>query len=278
MSTNYLHSLKTKDLLRILRHVQLGKEHLLRRLSDQAFEDLLSIGSLSNNQIDKIESDKQEKVGNVSIVMNTILTSCFGAWLGFSAFNQNELISYVTIFIILAAMSIGPLTGYLSYLLTHNQAQLALEKQQLSNVERIIIEIIINKREASIKGLYKKINKLLVKLDSTPEKHDDVLVHYSVKQLLALVQKAEKTATPRTSSFEKMLLSRIVKNFSHLDKNITANNTIAAERTSYDHTDFMLNNALTNASYIKILAKSDFAFQHNIPRVHKWFVDFIDII
>ena len=134
MSTNYLHNLSTKELLFILRHVQHGHEYNSKKLTREDYRYLLSLGSLSNNQTEKINSDKQEKVGNVSVVVNTILTSCFGAWLGFNAFTQHNIISFMGIFIVLLGLSFGTLVGYLSFVLTHRQAKLASKNLQLCNV------------------------------------------------------------------------------------------------------------------------------------------------
>lgn len=265
MSTHYLHHLNSKNLLIILRHVQLGHDYLSKRLSKNDYTNLLSVGCLSNNQVSKINSDKQEKLGNTSVVVNTILTSCFGAWLGFSAFNQSSIISPFGFFIVLIAISLGILTGYLSYILTHRQASLAFRHQQLSNVQRVIIDIIINKRQKKIKRLCNKIYSMLNSFESLNVNINEK----SEKRLLEALTKIEFETS------EEGIYKIINKSLRQIKSSIHKLNPAPSpqeltKEMSFNSADFMLNNALTNATYIKILTKSDLPNKYHIPKIDRW--------
>lgn len=264
MTTNYLHSLNCKQLISILRHVQHGHEHLSHHLSRQEYRDLLNIGSLSYNQLARIESDPQEKIGNASIVVNTILTSCFGAWLGFNAFTEQSIISPFGIVIILLAFSFGSAIGYLSYLLTFKQAKLISKHQQLSNVERVIIEIIIHKRQAKIEQIKQKLFSQLHDLDLGNLQNQDQSDH-RLFDLLMTLQHAPNIG--KKNPLIKKALLIIKRNVTQLRQ---VEETQHPHEETSTHTDFFLNNALTNASYIKTLTKSTIVKKYHIPKVDNW--------
>lgn len=265
MTTNYLHTLSVKQLIGILRHVQLGHEYLSKKLPRQEYQDLLSIGSLSNNQLSRMKSDRQEKVGNVSIVVNTILTSCFGAWLGFSAFSQISFISPFGFIIILCALGFGFLTAYLSYSLTHSQARLAFKKQQLCNVEQVVIDIIINKRKTKITALQEKINHILMSLDKTININNDTCNENKLFDCL------KKMSQPFANAQYKTLIAKSYRTIQYSVKKLTFDKDQKIERKEgFDSADFLINTSMTNASYIKILTKTDIDARHQIPKVDNW--------
>lgn len=265
MTTNYLHNLSAKELMSILRHVQLGHDHLSKKLTKGDYKCLLSIGTLSNNQIAKIENDKQEKIGNVSVVVNVILTSCFGAWLGFNAFNESSITSIFAFVVIFAAIGFGLLTGYLSYTLTSKQAILSSRMQELYNVQRIIIEIITNKRQNKIEIVRKKIHTLLQNIQSELYKNNDTSEQRMIDNLTNLI----------SCQIEQPYYNLIVKSFVNISTftkklKVEDKSKHSAEEDSFNSSDFILNNSLTNAAYIKILTKTDYTTKNQIPRVDTW--------
>lgn len=263
MTTNYLHSLSCKQLISILRHVQYGHEHLSHQLSKNEYRDLLAIGSLSYNQVSRIASDRQEKIGNVAIVVNTILTSCFGAWLGFNAFTHHSIITPIGLIIILLAVVFGYSIGYLSYYLTHRQAKLISQHQQLANVERVIIEIIINKRQAKIERMKEHLFQLLQEFSIVHHDRSD----QSEKRLFDLLNSLRNTAKINMNKVVKRAIKNIERNIQKLQTSEIIKNT---DEPLTHSTDFFLNNALTNASYIKTLTKSTIVKKYHIPKVNNW--------
>ncbi len=68
--------------------------------------------------------------------MNTIITSCFGAWMGLYGFLELKLDSYNTLIAItIIAAVIALLMGVISTKLTNAEAQDALYNQKIHNLQ-----------------------------------------------------------------------------------------------------------------------------------------------
>lgn len=263
MPVKTLHALTTKQLMAILKHVQLGADHLSKILPEKVYKQFLRLGHLTNNQISKIESDRQEKVGNVSVVVNTILTSCFGAWLGFNAFSNSYLSFSAGFLIILAAIIFGLLTGYLGYLLTHYHAKLALQKQRLLNIEQLLIDIIIHKRKNKMDHLHRKIHQILVNLNI--ESKDEL--HSSQDLLKTLERLTLFNENHEISTIYKKIITRIKIIGMRLSA-LTSNKKSLLPEDLIEQS--LQKNILSEEPYLKILISKESTDKPPIPKLKKW--------
>ena len=129
-----------------LKHISLGKEHLQSILTPQQLKDLLSWCELRDDHKKQILATKIEKLGNMSLIINTILTSTFGAWMGLSGCIGCGLGSYKALMLIsIFAFFVSGLVGYMSLNMTKKQAYMAIDKQRLLNLEWRILQTINDK-------------------------------------------------------------------------------------------------------------------------------------
>lgn len=260
----HLQNLSFKQLITLFRHLQLGHGHLSTLLTSDQYKELLAVGELSTNQLQKMQSDSQEKIGNVSVVVNTILTSCFGAWLGFNAFSSCKISYSFGACILVAAFIFGLSIGYLSYFLTHSQALLALTQLRLFNFQKLILEILINKKQIKIEDCKYKISYVLQRTFAEKKTHK-----LSTREILNSIKNLNLSVTDPTFGFLLIRLKKRIDSAAHklgkpiLGYDLKLNNKL-------DKTDFFLNNALTNASYLKTLCKAQVVNKFQTPRVYNW--------
>jgi hypothetical protein len=283
---NLLINLKIKELARMLKHVRLGNEHLATYLTTREFNQLLRIGRVRASERSNIDSDLQEEAGNILLVLNTILTSCMGAWLGFSGFSGLHLRSYITLIIIGLALTIGGLIGRLSYKLTTKQASNALVTHRLFNVELEIVKTIIAKRSTTIEALEKRILQTMNKLGAasitnfTDGSADlkQILAHESNGLRLKehFNQHFKQFDEASLNYFYRNLVFTIFKSvdklFSQLRESYYPKKKLVTGiiDNSYSETDLLLNTSLTNASYIRVLTKTDLPSRKLVPRAAHW--------
>ena len=92
LSQSQLCKLSARELLLIQKHVHLGKEHLAHLLTKQEFQHILQLGDVASREEDRLFTDKAEIAGHATMVINTMMTSTLGAWMGFSGFWDFDLI------------------------------------------------------------------------------------------------------------------------------------------------------------------------------------------
>ncbi|HEX2548726.1 MAG TPA: hypothetical protein VHM20_02790 [Gammaproteobacteria bacterium] len=262
MTTHYLHTLTLNQLLSILRHVRLGHEYLSKKLNQNDYKNLLSLGRLSDNQLKKMQSDKQEAYGNLIIIVLAILTSIFGGWLGFNTFNHSSIISWVGFIIVISAMGFGLITGYLGYTLTHRQGKHACEQQQLCNVQLMLIEIIINSTKNKIEKTQTQIYNLLKIINKIEHNYDNCST-----RILQHLSKLEIQTNNHPYAF------LIEKSINSLQKNIAKLNNKAPfinKNDCCDTFDLLLKNPKPHTSYIKILATTEVTPKKVLPKINTW--------
>ncbi|HRD70801.1 MAG TPA: hypothetical protein PK657_11715 [Legionella sp.] len=277
--------LNLSELNILLGHLRLGEAHLKDQLSKEQFNSLLHLGSLNLEQKINVSSNKAEKSGNVALVLNTIITSVFGAWMGFSGFAGLRLNSPVTLACITGiALIISLLVGYFSFKLTAVNAQSAIYKQKIHNVQINVLKLIISKQQDSLESLIKYLNhsvnylkaksqntsfflkkeegneKPLVNFD-TPEEFSTLMIDLTG----AIQEKIKEISRKKIYNFYKERLLKIIVN---LDKKIMQtlfinhsgqNNNISR---SLDH----------KMSFIQILSTQ--ADQSTVSKPRKnWFKD-----
>ena len=157
-----LESLNLTELDILLAHLRLGSGHLESQLDEEQLSSLLSLGSLSYEQLNNISSNRLEKSGNVALVLNTVITSIFGAWMGFSGFMELHLDSYSVLCGITALAILTSLTvGIFNFRLTLKNAKSAIHNQRIHNLQLNTLKLITNKEQKKQQALIKYLNNAL---------------------------------------------------------------------------------------------------------------------
>ncbi|MBA2651710.1 MAG: hypothetical protein H0U73_05535 [Tatlockia sp.] len=154
-----LEELNLVELNLLLSHLRLGSGHLKKQLSSIQLSKLLSLGSLNQQQLISVSSNRVEKSGNLAVVLNTVITSIFGAWMGFSGFLGLHLDSYTTLFgITIVTFFSSFIVGYFSFQLTTKSAKSALHNQRIHNLQLKVLKLITSKENDTLNSLIKYLN------------------------------------------------------------------------------------------------------------------------
>lgn len=146
-----LEDLNFSELQLLFEHLRLGTDHLKQLLTPEQYTDLLKWYRLEEDQRDQIATNKAEKTGNLALIINTILTSTFGAWMGLSGCLGKSLGSTITFVIVIAiAFVTSSLIGYVSLKYTKNQARQAVATQKLYNLQLRILQLLNQKLDKKI--------------------------------------------------------------------------------------------------------------------------------
>ena len=81
MIRDQLDFLTPAELIILEEHLKLGVSHLKQHLSESELKQILSSLPLNKTQMAKIGQSDTETSGNLSLVLNTIFTATFGAWM-----------------------------------------------------------------------------------------------------------------------------------------------------------------------------------------------------
>ena len=153
------------ELIILEEHLKLGMPHLKQQLTKSEVERLLGALSLSQMQIAKIGKSNTEISGNLSLVLNTIFTATFGAWIGYSAFWGLSLASFWIFSMIIAiAASVGVFIGYQSIRATKQQSLEATNKQRINLLQIEILKKLDQKRREEVAGIIAEVEGLFLKL------------------------------------------------------------------------------------------------------------------
>jgi hypothetical protein len=152
--TNVLDDFNITQLNGILKNVKLGSQHLRSWLTHHEYQRLLGIGQLTKEQKKALKADIEEKSGNTARILNTLLTSILGFWIGVSDLmdawsKPTTEIIFIVAFCVAAAVFIGNL----AYRFVDREAKAAIDQIKLANFQRQIIGTIIQHREAALKKL-----------------------------------------------------------------------------------------------------------------------------
>lgn len=130
----------------LLKHLRLGQDHLKALLISQQLKELFHWCDLEIEQKQQIATDRIEKLGNMVLIINTILTSTFGAWMGLSGCIGYALGSFKMLaFISVIAFFVSTLIGYMSLKMTKSQARNAIQNQVLHQFQLRVLKTINQK-------------------------------------------------------------------------------------------------------------------------------------
>lgn len=137
----------------LLKHLNLGSDHLKLLLTSNQLEELYQTCRLAEKHHEQIAANRIETLGNMSLTINTIMTSTFGAWMGLSGCIGLGLGSYKILGIIsFIAFFVSGFIGYMSLSTTKNQAYLALDNQCLHQLQLTLLRLINEKTLTKIKA------------------------------------------------------------------------------------------------------------------------------
>lgn len=165
----------------LLKHLRLGQDHLNIILSPKQFQELFDWCALEEDQQKKMSADKLEKLGNMSLIINTILTSTFGAWMGLSGCLGSGLGSYTMLtFISILAFFVSGLMGYVSLQTTKNQARNAILNQMLYRFQLRVLKMINKKMEEKLHSVTFYLHTAVVVLENPMEDSNDHKNNFSL--------------------------------------------------------------------------------------------------
>lgn len=163
MDKSLLPNLNLVELQIFLEHIRLGPDHVTKLLNKKQFSEVLELGYITQEQLREVGTNKIEKIGNVALVLNTIITSSFGAWMGLSScmgLTLGSPVIFATVTTMTCLLSVA--IGYNSYQMIKEQAAGAIKRQKFANLELKILSRIQIEWQ-------KKIMKLEAKLYSAVE-------------------------------------------------------------------------------------------------------------
>ncbi|MFC3908017.1 hypothetical protein ACFORL_02830 [Legionella dresdenensis] len=157
-----LENLNLLELNILLGHLRLGAGHLASLLDKNQYRMLLDLSSLNREQNFKIRSNRAEKSGNIALGLNTVITSVFGAWMGFSGFAGLHLNS-ISMLIAITGLALfsSIVVGFLSFKLTAQNTKSAIHNQKIYNLQINVIELIIARKKEELSSHIKYLNNAL---------------------------------------------------------------------------------------------------------------------
>jgi hypothetical protein len=204
-----LNYLTPAELVILQQHLKLGVNHLRQQLTDKEFNALLASSSVNASQVHKIEHDEVEVSGNLFLVLNTIFTATFGAWLGYSAFLGLGIASFwIFSSIVVFAALLGAFIGIQSVRFTKRQAQGAIYIQKLHLLQIQILKKIKQKRTAEMEKIIADLNDLFIDLSRGTSFEKQTLFS-------ELADKSKEDRSRWVIELEKMLEERLASFNSH---------------------------------------------------------------
>lgn len=189
----------------LFKHIGLGRDHLKSLLTRKQLADLLKWGELCDEDKKQIFATKVEKFGSLSLIINTILTSTFGAWMGLSGCIGSGLGSYKALAMIsLIAFVVSGLIGYISLNISKQHAKLVIDNQRLLNLQRRILEVIMAKINQKIEEQIHYLNAVIfiLKRVKSPEEKP-CFTFTKVNETYAWLEKLESELKCRIQELEE---------------------------------------------------------------------------
>lgn len=190
--------LTTKQLENISKNLKLGYGHLKSNLSEQELNALMLDNPVTATHV---KTNKLEKAGHISLIGNTIITSCLGAWLGFAGFTHYDLHHPITLVISVISLLMGALGGYVGFWFIQARAIKAIRIQKILHLQETILECTIQKRVAKINDIKDIITSKIHKI--TNEEIED-LEKIAWLEILSLIK--ERVLNTEKTIKEKNLL------------------------------------------------------------------------
>jgi hypothetical protein len=273
-----LEDLSYLELTIMLQHLRLGLNHLKQHLEPKQLYRLLLLGQLGKQQKENIAADPAEKAGNLALVLNTIITSVFGAWMGLSGFigfNLGSMLALACIVII--ATLISGFIGYQSFKLTKAQAASAMTQQRLNNLQLKVLDLIQTRRLEAIKKIIAYLNQTVVKINQNLKDGDhqrqlptsefttkDEIFSWLKKLNGAILEKIKQHRTEEIYQIYIHELNGTRKRLKHiLSKNLEISEDFS-EKTCHKTLQ-------TNGSFIKILTDPTLITAKKTITKHSWY-------
>lgn len=197
-----IQNLSTLQLKYLYEHLRLGERHLRKILTKKQFKELLSLHYLSHEEKENIYPDKAEKTGNITFIINTIITGIFGAWLGLAAFTELKLTSYTVLLSITSITAvISGVLGYYSFKQVQTEATSAAIKQKLLKLQLGTLNFVNRKYNRSIATHVERLNSILNELDNNISPFDKTKLNSQnqlaiwFKTLIKFLEKEEETCS-----------------------------------------------------------------------------------
>jgi hypothetical protein len=283
-----LEDLTILELNTMLKHIRLGQEHLRKYLKAKQFNELLSLACLDEKQKQHIASDKQEKTGNIAVILNAVITGTLGAWLGMSGYLGFKLGSIpILISILLFCTLLSGWIGYVSYKVTSKKAKDMRVIKKLRLIELRVIKIINTRRHKDIEIVANKIIDKLGQIDESLKadqgKQAEILkMLIDEKKPQTWLVELEKRlfdqfSIPASSQLERMVQTKVHKIFQAIQKLVAklgaqqkALQSENAEVADYGFGNYAISRTFANASYIKVLTTPGLDKETVIQKPQKW--------
>lgn len=149
-----LHDLTPPELILLQKHTELGKDHLIELLGEKGFSDFLHWAKTKQEMIERNRADETEVSGNLILTLNTIITGCFGGWMGLSAvmeLNLHSPIIFCTVFSFAALL--GALIGYQNFRSTKMDAIENIQALQMTQFEIDMLTKVRQIREQELREI-----------------------------------------------------------------------------------------------------------------------------
>jgi hypothetical protein len=165
-----LNDLTPPELILLQKHIELGKDHLVEVLGKKGFQEILPFARPSQEAVDQIKADDAETSGNLIMAVNTIITGCFGGWMGFSAMMELNLASPIIFGTVLSlATLVGAAIGYQSFRSTKQEAIQTVQTLQLLQLEIEILQGIHKIRERELHEIQEDLRVAATALSPSKE-------------------------------------------------------------------------------------------------------------
>ena len=173
---NDLLPLEINELFFIVKNLRLGKEHLIKKIGEKEFNNIICNIQLSPIRLSKIDLDLITRIGYFIFFFNIVFTTLLGLSFGFSGlFGSGNIKVPLLQIIFLISILTGIIITYLNGKHIYKKNDETLLNQKLLNLEIKIIQIILNKITYQIKNDQRKFNDIA---KTTYEKIYSQKTHY----------------------------------------------------------------------------------------------------
>lgn len=260
----------------MVEHLRLGLDHLKKYLEPAQLNELLQNSHLDASQKDTIAADTAEKTGNLALVINTIITSVFGAWMGLSGFIGLNMGSIVVLLVVVCiATVISGTIGYQSFMLVKTQAEQALQQQRLNNLQIKVLQLIHEKRKQNIEKVIAYLHQTASQINSNvSNKRESYLPNTSFNkkdEILNWLQCLKKVIDIKIKQHSNAEIYQIY--IRHLKLAMKQLRRMLAKNLDItkDFTDKPVGKAQqNNSSYIKVLTNPTLITPKKKPSKHAW--------
>lgn len=277
----FLEDLSSSELQLLFEHLRLGTDHLKQLLSPEQYKDLFKWYRLEEEQRDQIVSDKAEKTGQLALIINTILTSTFGAWMGLSGCLGKSLGSIIIfVIVVMVAFVTSSVIGYISLKYTKNQAKQAINTQKLANLQLRILQLLNQKLDKKIQEESTYLHTVIFLLEQDKEQatipDNPSQAFDSTLEAFTWLEKLKTVLKNRLEHFShetvySLYWPELTKIINHIRK-ILAKNIHFVENLTGERFNTNQEN-MSSLPFLKILTDPAFAVPKFKPSSKSWIKD-----